>query len=842
MSNYSFHRLFYCLLFLLTAIFSNAQEVYSPSPLQSGGFFIEDSLYYKTVPKNRIDFVEFKSTQKIVRYFIDSTLFQPAITNKTDSSLTIELPARESDYILKIQTKDSSIFDLYVFTLEEQTYDLTLVSLTNNLSKTQLLESYLNSVYQPALVRFRFVSELKFKDSLINFPSFSNPSINYDYYTDQMHLVRDQFFYTYPTADKSVLYIFLIDQFVNKNLQGYMVKNKAMAFIKDTDEKSMLMNLARELGRGLGSFDNNKIPGNLMNDSTALTFKQCMELQNRPNTFSYYDADEELITNNGLCAYYFWEEDSIGNIILKNNNVLQSISRPFKKNYTTYHLNITNFLFQPAFILLNWEVTWMHILIWILLLTIYIYSIVKLKVKVISPFKKRLYRNLIRIGGATVFLASIFFANNFVHYKRFNYQIHGGEIPELANFSEQKAIKEIQHSKELKQKSSLTLGSEILVKKGESWFMQKVKPVLYFTVISDSSNNIESIKYSFSSDSLILNDTIKEKAEGHYMVITYQDNNGVKINQNVYNHLGYNLNEFLSDANPSKRILLFVNGYRPTSLGHTFEENFDDILKRGLEYQDSKNLIYSFDRYDYWQPWGEMDTRFKERINPTESYYADGHHSVATSNHRSLVAFTKLSKRYPKRCEDAEHHICYKQVNNTVGMITGRKMRTTDLLPVKSNKHGFNVRKEHGKIAGKNLLLLLNKQPKSSENDTLFIIAHSMGFAYAQGMIEELRGKINFGGYYIISPENGASGKVNLQEWNSVWHYGVDLTGDSPDEPCLQDGVAPQLEIKGLTLNQRVYFPREIYKQKGFFNSHFIGYYKWIFDLSENEKGFIPQY
>ncbi len=79
------------------------------------------------------------------------------------------------------------------------------------------------------------------------------------------------------------------------------------------------------------------------------------------------------------------------------------------------------------------------------------------------------------------------------------------------------------------------------------------------------------------------------------------------------------------------------------------------------------------------------------------------------------------------------------------------------------NADGFMIRYNNGKIAGQNLLNdIQNGKIKVNTaggkvTDSLDIVAHSMGFAYAQGMIEVLKGKIPLAGYYIIDPENAGS-------------------------------------------------------------------------------------
>jgi len=61
------------------------------------------------------------------------------------------------------------------------------------------------------------------------------------------------------------------------------------------------------------------------------------------------------------------------------------------------------------------------------------------------------------------------------------------------------------------------------------------------------------------------------------------------------------------------------------------------------------------------------------------------------------------------------------------------------------------------------------------------------------------------------------------------------------DAPCLQDGVAPQSAVGGLELKHRVFIPEDRYNTKGYFDSHFIGWYTWILDIPENQKGYMQQ-
>jgi hypothetical protein len=346
------------------------------------------------------------------------------------------------------------------------------------------------------------------------------------------------------------------------------------------------------------------------------------------------------------------------------------------------------------------------------------------------------------------------------------------------------------------------------------------------------------MKFYRSSNTLRLKGKkIKLNASTHYIVIRNKNKQGKLVSERIFNHLGIEITHHLLQKDPIKRILVFVNGYRPVSISNDFEKNMDDIKQKGLEYPNSENHLFNFDRYSYWRPWGEIDLLFQARLNADDIWYADGHHSVATSNHLSILNFSANSVIYPKPCKNLKKHQCRFSEN-----ATKQKVNSYELLATNSNVEGFALRKKNGQIAGKNLLQILNELPNKSKNDSLFIVAHSMGFAYSLGLLDELRRKINFGGFYIIAPENAEAGKVNVSEWEDVVHYGCNLSGKNKVPACLQDGIAPQSNILGLSSKEHVYFPMELQKRMGYLGSHFIGNYVWTLEIPENQKGHIQQH
>jgi hypothetical protein len=115
-----------------------------------------------------------------------------------------------------------------------------------------------------------------------------------------------------------------------------------------------------------------------------------------------------------------------------------------------------------------------------------------------------------------------------------------------------------------------------------------------------------------------------------------------------------------------------------------------------------------------------------------------------------------------------------------------------------------------------------------------------MGFAYALGMLEAIKGEnIHLGGFYIIAPENGCSGSVDISDWQEIWQYGSNE--ENHDDIYKQDGVAPQCRVGGLDDVQgksgRAYIPDDVVQ--GFISSHSIENYIWIFNKTKNENGYV---
>jgi hypothetical protein len=263
-------------------------------------------------------------------------------------------------------------------------------------------------------------------------------------------------------------------------------------------------------------------------------------------------------------------------------------------------------------------------------------------------------------------------------------------------------------------------------------------------------------------------------------------------------------------------LLIFANGYRrgPNSDGF--------IIK--AEYPNTNNDVQPVDIYNYWEG---MDTQFIERLHPRASVYVDGHYSLTTSNHLTIAQFASSMLTSEKATLPAD--LCY---HNSACV----HLNTTP------NVQGFNERRSGGTIVGQRILARIKNGEYSLRMDNqgnvldkVDIVCHSMGFAYALGIVDVLKqANIPLGRFYIFAPENACSGSVNINEWEEVWQYGSD---EANDPLWLQDGVAPQCMPQGMTRVQRAFIPAT--ETRGFLSSHLIENYEWIFNLNTNADGYV---
>jgi len=274
------------------------------------------------------------------------------------------------------------------------------------------------------------------------------------------------------------------------------------------------------------------------------------------------------------------------------------------------------------------------------------------------------------------------------------------------------------------------------------------------------------------------------------------------------------------------------------------EEGVTDNSVRRVDYFDN------FGKY-----WGGIDNQFKAVRKSDLVYYLDGHMSISTSNHLDMLTFAESLRSswcayYPIGeitgavntlvNQFVKHPLAVAISNIANEFCPNNCYHSNDCVQHSTNPNvpGFDQRKAQGYIAGGNLYARLAAENIASM-DTIDIVCHSMGFAYAQGVIEalkELNVEAGFGGYYIIAPENACSGEVNVNDWQQVWQYGSN-ENVSVTPKWRQDGVAPQCPVGNIG-TRRAYIPDDVVQ--GFISSHSIGNYGWIFSkLNKDDRGYV---
>ena len=253
-----------------------------------------------------------------------------------------------------------------------------------------------------------------------------------------------------------------------------------------------------------------------------------------------------------------------------------------------------------------------------------------------------------------------------------------------------------------------------------------------------------------------------------------------------------------------RRFLIFSNGYRGLHM--------DSIT--------TNNDIYSVSPPGGMSPagyWYDIDDTLIARFQPVTPLYIDGHHPVSTSMQRT------------------KRRSFWSWFLTRFGWIG----RSNWFLNDEPNEEGFQVRFENGKRCGNNFVQsYCNTQSK----DTLDMVCHSMGYAYALGFLEAVEPHVLFGKILILAPESPGVRGVDWNKFQEVWQYGSDRFEKGADVTCRQDGVAPQCAVAGIEQLERgkggrLFIPKGA--KKGFIRSHHLSYWDWFYRIRKGDWGWF---
>ena len=173
------------------------------------------------------------------------------------------------------------------------------------------LQTYLDSVYRQANVRFTVTEKTGFRFNLDtnNVAGLERAGSGINKYSAEMRMLRDKFAID-TTYDKKASYIFVVPAFEGGGLDGFMVRGRSMGFVASGANKRTY---AHELGHGAFGLEHTfpeigqSLSNNLMDygDSTHLTHKQCKDIQKRKLVFNWLDSEED----GGLLSYILDNSD-----------------------------------------------------------------------------------------------------------------------------------------------------------------------------------------------------------------------------------------------------------------------------------------------------------------------------------------------------------------------------------------------------------------------------------------------------------------------------------------------------------------------------------------------------
>ena len=543
-------------------------------------------------------------------------------------------------------------------------------------------------------------------------------------------------------------------------------------------------------------------------------------------TLLFLFSSPSLFADNGRVVHIAWTENRDGSI-QRAHAPQQGLVVFEQRNQFLNYKDPNNPFFKIRYTWLGIDWTAVHFLALILTIFLQILTFRRINRRMAeSRFFKRWSFRLLKlvlwaavVAGNAGAIWAIDFYNTQIHF-RFH-QLSDFKNATVSKLNSGRNDRTFFMAKEAKR-----LGNQLYIKKKQKWHTQRALPVLHFQLKKSGKLYFKYDKRYFKPHP----DSARVLASNQLFIFHHKKPDG-KDTALIYQLSNKQLVPFELKSERPKRVLLLINGYRPISASQDPEQALQAINDKGLEHPRSKNLIYSSDLFAYW-PQENFIATFEQRLSTERTFYADGHHSVSTSNHRSLLQFVSGASLYPKPCPG--EHTCA-----TTKIANQQEVRSYNLLATKSNREGFLRRYRAGKQAGRNLLQELSKDGNDTHNDTLFAVSHSMGHAYFLGMSSVLKGKIQFGAYFAFAPENPKGKTIRSTQWPLVYQYGTKLYGPQRHAPCQQDGVAPQWRMSGLPPAQQIGFPKELRARLGYFSSHYIGYYTWVFDIPKGKPGYI---
>lgn len=229
------------------------------------------------------------------------------------SKMTLSIPARSStgNYSIYAFANNQKVGQLNIKVYSKKERELIVVPIaTTNLTASQI-KAELDNTLGEANLDIDVEITPQWTDNTGTFTASTTIAMPTEVgllnkYSDDMRAIRDLYFEQNPNADKSKYYLFMVSGFDVPNEVGYMVRGRAMGFVKADPSNStqVLQTISHELGHGMGAlehtFKHNSFEKgdteNLMDYSanpTNLTKAQWKELRDFDLAPSLWDGTED---------------------------------------------------------------------------------------------------------------------------------------------------------------------------------------------------------------------------------------------------------------------------------------------------------------------------------------------------------------------------------------------------------------------------------------------------------------------------------------------------------------------------------------------------------------------
>jgi hypothetical protein len=171
-----------------------------------------------------------------------------------DSTYAITLPSRSFSYKIYAYYGLEKLGKLSVEAYETKTKKVRIVPISNVALNASQITNSLNKTYKDANINFDVSIAAPYTSSLFTSQTlFTNPNTTLlAKYTEQMRQLRDEYLATNSLENDEYL-LFSIAGFQDQSIDGYMVRGRALGFIKaSTDTSQLFTAIAHELGHGIG--------------------------------------------------------------------------------------------------------------------------------------------------------------------------------------------------------------------------------------------------------------------------------------------------------------------------------------------------------------------------------------------------------------------------------------------------------------------------------------------------------------------------------------------------------------------------------------------------------------